>query len=348
MFRRDFVTGMLFAMRKDRLDNAQSLIRNLTQTGEVASAALLVRQGSFELVHGFGKAYATTPFLLASITKPMTASAVLLLRDRGELALDQPVRKYLPKFSGGDRDLITVKNLLTHTSGLPDMLPENDELRKRHAPLSEFVERTYKTPLLFKPGTEVRYQSMGILLAATIAESIARMPLRDFLKKEIFDPLGMKRTSLGLGGRRVEDMARSQVPETGWDWNSVYWRDLGAPWGGAHADVADVARFLAAFQQPETRIWKSGTTREMTSNQNQGLKEAWGLGWRLQQGGGLGKSSSASTYGHSGSTGTLAWADPESKTTFVLLTSKPAAESSKPLIKPVSDLVSEAAAPAKS
>jgi CubicO group peptidase (beta-lactamase class C family) len=348
MFRREFLTGLLFAMRKDRIDSAQSLIHRFTLTGQVTSAALLVRQGSYEFIRGFGNASRTTPFLLASITKPMTAGGVVLLRDRGELSLSDPIRKFLPRFTGGDRDLVTIKHLLTHTSGLPDMLPENDALRQRHAPLSEFVDRVFTTPLLFRPGTEVRYQSMGILLASAVAEKITGTPFRDFLKKEIFVPLGMARTSLGLGGRRVQDMARSQVPETGWDWNSVYWRDLGAPWGGAHADVADVVRFLAAFRQSETRIWKPGTTREMTSNQNTGLKEAWGLGWRLQQNGGLGKFSSAATYGHSGSTGTLAWADPETDTTFVLLTSKPAAESNRPLIKPVSDIVSEAASPPKS
>ena len=63
---------------------------------------------------------------------------------------------------------VLVRDLLSHTSGLPDMLPENTELRRAHAPLSEFVERTYKTPLLYSPGTSFRYQSMGILLAGAI------------------------------------------------------------------------------------------------------------------------------------------------------------------------------------
>ena len=69
-------------------------------------------------------------------------------------------------------------DLLAHTSGLPDMLPENTELRRAHAPLSEFVKRTFTTPLLYSPGTSFRYQSMGILLAAEIVERISGMPLR--------------------------------------------------------------------------------------------------------------------------------------------------------------------------
>jgi CubicO group peptidase (beta-lactamase class C family) len=344
MWRREVLLRFLMAIRRDRVDEGMALLQKSTESGEVTAAALLVRQRPFEIVKGFGKAQGATPFLLASITKPMTAAGVMVLRDRGELSLDDAVRKYLPQFTGGDRDLITIRHLLTHTSGLPDMLPENEDLRKRHAPLQDFVNLTMKTPLLFKPGSQVRYQSMGILLASAVAERITKTPFRDFLKKEVFLPLGMKQTSLGLGGRRIADMAPSQVPEkSNWDWNSPYWRDLGAPWGGAHANVHDVATFLEVFRHDEAPIFKKGTTREMITNQIRGHKESWGLGWRLNPGIG-GRASSKSTYGHSGSTGTLSWCDPESATTFVLLTTKPAAQSQKVLLRPVSDLVSEAAA----
>src|SRR5260221_4001896 len=85
------------------------------------------------------------------------------------------------------------------------MLPENTELRRKHAPLSEFVKRSYTTPLLFTPGTAFRYQSMGILLAAEIVERISGMPLREFERKEIFEPLGMRHSALGLGRMRIGD-----------------------------------------------------------------------------------------------------------------------------------------------
>ncbi len=331
------------AIRRDRIADAEALIRKATDSGEVSAAALLVRQGSFEVARGFGKAQPGTVFLLASITKPMTAAGVMVLRDRGEFTLNDPVRKFLPEFQGGDRDLVTIRHLLTHTSGLPDMLPENEELRKRHAPLKEFVERTCKTPLLFKPGSEVRYQSMGILLASAIAERITRVPFREFLSREVFKPLRMDQTFLGLGGRRIEDTALSQVPEkTDWDWNTTYWRDLGAPWGGAHSNVRDVGKFLAAFQHSGAPIWKAGTPREMVTNQTPGLKEAWGLGWRLNPGS-FGRFCSPATYGHHGSTGTVAWSDPQSGSTCVLLTTRPASHSRNTLLRPVSDLVSDAA-----
>jgi CubicO group peptidase (beta-lactamase class C family) len=343
MLRRELLARFVLALRKDKMAEAEALIRKFTGSGEVTAASLLVRQDSYNLARGYGTAQANTPFLLASITKPMTAGAVMVLRDRGELSLKDPVRKYLPKFTGNGRDGVTIRHLLTHTSGLPDMLPENEDLRRRHAPLEEFVERTYKTPLLFKPGAEVRYQSMGILLASAVVEHITRTPLRDFLKREIFQPLGMRDASLGLGGRPISAMAPSQVPEkTNWDWNSQYWRDLGAPWGGAHATTDDVAKYLLVFQTDGSPIWKSGTTKEMISNQTSGYKQAWGLGWRLNAET-YGQARSTSSYGHSGSTGTIAWSDPATRTTCILLTSKPAAQSQKPLLTPVCNFVSEAA-----
>lgn len=340
MLRREFIAALAAAVNRDRTDAAVKLVEKFTSSGEVSAAALLVRQDEFELIRGFGKARQDTVFLLASITKPMTATGVMLLRDRGELSLSDPVRRFIPEFAGEDRDLVTVHHLLTHTSGLPDMLPDNVELRKRHAPLSDFVAGTCKTPLLFKPGSRVKYQSMGILLAAEIAQRLTRQPFRDFLKKEVFTPLGMTQTALGLGSFKIPETAQCQVPEVSdWDWNSQYWRDFGAPWGGAHSTVADVARFLVNFQGGEPSVLKRTTAAEMIRIQTAGLNEAWGLGW-MRKPGTFGNGCSSETYGHYGSTGTVAWHDPRSKITCVLLTTKPASDSRNGLLGPVSDLVS--------
>src|SRR5262249_56811410 len=129
-------------------------------------------------------------------------AGVRMLVEGGNVWVGEPVSTYLPDFKGGEKGRVRVLDLLAHTSGLPDMLPENTELRRAHAPLSEFVKRTYTTPLLFSPGTAFRYQSMGILLAAEIVQKLSGAPLRDFEKREIFDPLGMERSALGLGGMR--------------------------------------------------------------------------------------------------------------------------------------------------
>jgi CubicO group peptidase (beta-lactamase class C family) len=344
MRRRDLLWGgTALALRQNKLDEALALIEKAAAAGEVRTAALHVQQGRSILARAYGQARGPEEvFLLASISKPMTAAGVLILVDRGRLALDHPVGKYLPEFAGGDRDLVTVRHLLTHTSGLPDMLPENLELRKRFAPLSEFVARTCRTPLLFKPGTEVRYQSMGILLAAEIAQRLAGMPFRGFLQKELFGPLGMRRTSLGLGGRRISDTALCQVPDEPWGWNSPYWRELGAPWGGVHGSAGDVARFLRFFARPTGRVLRPAAVQAMVRSQTPVSKEAYGLGWRVTAGG-FGRACSERTYGHSGSTGTMCWMDPARDLSFVLLTTRPLAESGPSLLRPVSDLVSESA-----
>lgn len=344
MTRRDLIGSFTFLMQGNRFSAATRLISNAVDKGEVAAASLYISSKGARFVEGFGRAKEDTPFLLASISKPMTAVCVMRLVDRRSVSLDDAVRKHIPEFQGGDRNAITIRHLLTHTSGLPDMLPENEDLRKRHAPLKDFVAGACRTPLLFKPGAEVRYQSMGILLAAEIVERVAGQPFRDFARKEVFEPLGMRATSFGLGGRRIADTALCQVTENSdWNWNSPYWRDLGAPWGGAHAPAEDVARFLQYFLEPDSRVLKRETAKAMISNQTPTYKEPWGLGFMLKKPALFGKTCSERTYGHYGSTGTVAWADPTRSLICVLLTTRPAAESRAGLLGPVSDAVSDAA-----
>jgi CubicO group peptidase (beta-lactamase class C family) len=345
MTRRTLLCGAFAAIQRGQIDAAAAKIQAVTASGEVSAAALYVEQGSTRFAKGFGKARSENEvFLLASITKPMTAAGVMVLVERGEIRLEDPVQKYIPEFTGGDRDAVTLRMLLTHTSGLPDMLPENEALRKKHAPLKDFVAGTCKTPLLFRPGTQCKYQSMGILLASEIAERVTRMPFREFLRKEIYAPLGMKATSLGLGGRKIADLAQCQVPNPNydWNWNTPYWRDLGAPWGGAHASAADVAAFLKYFLTPSGKPLSVATARSMIVNHNHGLNKPWGIGFMIDPGT-FGKGCSAKTYGHYGSTGTVCWADPEKNLICVLLTTKPADQSRAGLLGPVSDMVSSAA-----
>ncbi|MBL8175639.1 MAG: beta-lactamase family protein [Bryobacterales bacterium] len=344
MTRRTLLASAFAALQRGQIDAAIARIQAATANNHVSAAALFVEQGATRIAKGFGQARTENEvFLLASITKPMTAAGLMKLTERRQIKLDDPVVKYIPEFTGGDRSLVTVRMLLTHTSGLPDMLPDNEALRKRHAPLKDFVAGACKTPLLFKPGTQCKYQSMGILLAAEIAERVTRIPFRDFLREEIFAPLAMTQTSLGLGGRRIPDLAQCQVPNPNddWNWNTPYWRDLGAPWGGAHASAHDVARFLRAFLEPSGTPLPAPIAKSMIENHNQGLNKPWGIGFMIEPGT-FGKACSPRTYGHYGSTGTVCWADPAKKLLCVLLTTKPADQSRAGLLGPVSDLVSAA------
>jgi CubicO group peptidase (beta-lactamase class C family) len=345
---------MAMNLKRDRLEEAAALIEKSAKSGEISAASLYVAQGNFVFQRAFGRApEPDSVFLLASITKPMTAIGAMILVDRGQLSLSDPVRKHIPEFTGGDRDLVTIKHLLTHTSGLPDQLDENVELRKRHAPLKDFVAATCRTPLLFRPGTQVKYQSMGLLLAAEIAERMTRRPFREFLRDEFFRPASMLKTSLGLGGRKIADTMLSQVASApglygggdsgkDWNWNSTYWRDLGAPWGGAHSTASDVARMLRMFLEPDGKVLKRETAASMSRNQTAGLNEPWGIGWMIKPGT-FGKHCSARTFGHYGATGTIAWADPQTQLLCVFLTTKPADESRSHLLGAVSDIVSASA-----
>jgi CubicO group peptidase (beta-lactamase class C family) len=256
------------------------------------------------------------------------------LFDQGKFRLDDLVKKFLPAFTGDGRDAVTVRHLLTHTSGLPDQLANNNELRKNHAPLSEFAKETVGTNLAFTPGSRYQYSSMGILLAARIAEQISGADIPTLVDRAVFEPLGMKHSAQGLGHFKLEEMVSCQMdgaaPESGagdpqakeWDWNSPYWRKLGAPWGGTHSSAPNLATFLGEFLGARGKVVKPETAQLMIKNHNpEGLTQR-GLGFGVGKGSGsLG--CSERTFGHSGSTGTLCWADPASETICVVLTSLP-------------------------
>ena len=274
------------------------------------------------------------PVLVASITKPMTATAVMQLVEAGDIALDDPVSTYFPAFTGDGRDLVTVYHLLTHTSGLPNMLAENESLRRRNEPNDVFVDRTVEASLRFEPGAETAYQSMGTNLAGAIVEHVSGLSLRAYLREHVFEPLGMHDTMLGLGDRSLADVVPCDVePAAGdpgydrWDWNSRYWRDFGAPWGGAHSTATDLLKFLTAFLDDGGPILGAETVAAMTKLQTPGHEEAWGLGFQLgAERDHFGAAVSPATFGHAGATGCVAWADPTRELVFACLTTLPLAD----------------------
>ncbi len=341
-----------FTANVNRMDSAAQIIQRQIDNRTLNAAVLHATHRGKVDERCFGSAKPDSMFLLGSITKLFTAVAVMVLKDRGELALTDRVVQFIPEFSEGARKEITIEQLLAHTSGLPDQLAENSTLRARHAPLSEFVKGTVRTPLLFAPGTAYHYQSMGILLAAEIAERVSKQPLPGFLAKEVFAPLGMTRTVLGLGDFLLSDMVPMQTehaaPESGagdpnaktWDWNSDYWRNLAAPWGGGHSTAGDLFLFLNSFLHPRGKVLREETARSMITDHTAALRAHRGIGFMVGPEG-FGKGCSPQTFGHSGSTGTLAWADPVSDTTCVILTSLPKNVSGDLILHPVADLLSQ-------
>ena len=127
----------------------------------------------------------------------MSPAAMMTIYDQGELRLDDPVKKFIPEFTESLRDRITVRQLLTHVLGLPDQLPDNQLLRQLHAKLSEFVDRPIRTPFLFAPASVYRYSSMGILLAAEVANRICGTEFVQFVEEMVFQALSRRHSALG-------------------------------------------------------------------------------------------------------------------------------------------------------
>jgi len=236
-----------------------------------------------------------TRFLVASLTKPVTAAATMRLVEEGELALSTPVADVLPAFGGGGREAIQVWHLMTHTSGLPDMVPENTQLRSRHAGLPEFFEHVCRVPLLFRPGSGISYQSTGSLVMAMLVERLSSVPFRTFVAREILGPAGMRDAHVGLpdtddGSADAEIELPPGQHDTDWHWNSRYWRTLGTPWGGLAATATDLAAFLQVFLDRGLaaggrRVLAASTVATMVRDWTSRLAPefpACGLAWRLR------------------------------------------------------------------
>ena len=166
---------------------------------------------------------------------------------------------------------------------------------------------------------------MAILLAAELAQRRSGIEIRELVAQAVLRPLGMHHSVLGHDDRltTMPCQVEHSAPEAGggapgsesWNWNSPYWRALGSPWGGVQASAADVGRFLDAFIHPDGSFLRPETARLVVQNHNPDGMMPRGLGFEVSQSGG---------FGHSGSTGTLAWANPESEEVGVVLTTLPA------------------------
>jgi CubicO group peptidase (beta-lactamase class C family) len=333
--------GTLFAMesRAESHDwhSISTILERSVAEKTIRAASVFLRIGDKTFENQYGTAHSNrSAFLLGSITKPMAIAAFMTLYDRGVFDLDDPVVRHLPDFRGDLRERITIRHLLTHTSGLPDQLPDNDHWRRSHANLKQFSAQALQLTPRFQPGSQYEYSSMGILLACEIASRHTHQSIPDFVGTAVLQPLKMTHSCLGKKHLDPEDIVSVQTefaaPEAGggdptaktWDWNSDYWRSLGAPWGGMHASAHDVALFLETFLRHDGRILRPDTSRLMIRNHNTDPLPSRGLGFDVGLGE-LGIEGGSSIFGHTGSTGTIAWADPSNDRVCVILTSLPGA-----------------------
>jgi CubicO group peptidase (beta-lactamase class C family) len=180
------------AARVDRL-----VATTLADTGVPSAEIAIVRDGRLVLDKAYGKANEglsarpDLPYQIASNSKQFTAMAILLLRDEGKLSLDDPVSKFIPGITEGDR--ITIRELLSHTSGLQDFWPQDYMFADMTVPTTpqHIVDKWAKKPLDFQPGTRWQYSNTGYVVAGMIVEKLSGQPLLAFLNQRIFGPLGM-------------------------------------------------------------------------------------------------------------------------------------------------------------
>lgn len=288
-------------------------------------------------------------YLVASITKPVVALMAVQLVAEGRLSLNERVGDLVAEFNRPAWRRMTLRHLLTHTGGLPDMLPDNASLRARHAPLEEFIRASADVPPEFAAGTDCRYASMGFAVLGDILHRVTGIPLPQLLKERLFEPLGMTDSWLGV----PPDIADTVLPgvlacrlpvwqpaDADWNWNSRYWRTLGAPWGGLISTASDLGRLARMLLQggrnsEGQRILSNSAISAALTNQTRQMTELpeavrrhqrWGLGWRLNwphHAAAFGDLVPADTVGHWGATGTLMWLSPSMRQYAVLLTTDP-------------------------
>src|SRR3954452_196079 len=193
-----FVASSSAAQDAARMEDVvQTYVRDNTFMG----AVLVARASDVMLSKGYGSANLewnipntpTTKFRLGSITKQFTAASILLLEERGKLRLDDPIKKYLPDAPAG-WDAITIFNLLTHTSGIPNFtgLPEDKTLQLVNTPVAKTIAAVRDKPLDFAPGEKMSYSNSGYLVLGYVIERITGGSYEKFVTDNIFTPLGMK------------------------------------------------------------------------------------------------------------------------------------------------------------
>lgn len=323
-------------LETDKWNKADTILTQSVDSGQMRGAVLYARMKKDVHHRTFGEAKSVdASFLLGSISKPIAVAALMTLFDQGKFGLDDLVKRYVPEFHGDRKDRVTIRHLLTHVSGLPDQLPNNADLRRSHASLTEFVNGAVRVPLRFEPGSSYEYSSMAILLATEVAQRISGIVFKEFVDKVVLQPLGMDHSAFGTGPLKHEGMMPCQVEfgaiESGggsadsksWDWNSPYWRNLGAPWGGVQASAMDVAIFLEEFLHPTGKLFRPEVCKLMVQNHNPVGLVPRGLGLDVGMND-IFPNGSIKKFGHTGSTGTIAWADPERDCVCVVLTTLPA------------------------
>ncbi|MFZ0747198.1 MAG: serine hydrolase domain-containing protein [Terracidiphilus sp.] len=182
---------------KNKIDRIASQV--LEQTGVPSASVAIVKSGRLVYTHAYGKACLEPPtpatpemrYSIGSISKQFTATAILLLQEQGKLSLDDAVGKYIPGLT--ESNIVTIREILSHTSGYQDYWPEDYVMTPMLKPESaqQILDTWAKRPLDFEPGTQWQYSNTNFVIAGEIVEKVSGQKLMEFLGEHIFRPLGM-------------------------------------------------------------------------------------------------------------------------------------------------------------
>lgn len=307
-----------------------NLVKKTGFDADGPGVALLIHQpGRIDFKKGYGLAHlrdktAITPktmFELASASKPFTATAVLILHDRGKLSIDDDVRKYvpeLPEYRKGKP--ILIRDLLQHVSGLPDYLrfeefpARNKEYWTNEDYVGQFAKQLTKFPMRFPTGQKYEYGNTNYMLLGLIIARVSKKSFGTFLHDELFVPAGMKNSFVYEGPDAVpQKHPAGCVPAVGYwkETKKTPWREgWGAPPfrkeklltvgdGGIWSNLEDLARWDAALR--EGKLLKPATMRQALepSRTRDGKTNGYGFGWSVY----LAESGKINGYGHDGSWG---------------------------------------------
>jgi serine-type D-Ala-D-Ala carboxypeptidase len=333
-----------------RMDQARKLMQAGVSESVFPGGVLLVSEGErIMFLEAFGKAdifedremTVKTVFDLASLTKPLaTAMAVMALVQEGRVALDRTLRSIIPEFNSPETDTITLRHLLTHTSGLPDYVPYYKEMgdgpfdRRKKRLRSLLV----KTPLVFPPGQNTLYSDVGFMTLAWVVERLAGMGLDTYARRKVYNPLGLGHekglffVDLNTGPAGGAFAATEDCPwrnrvlrgevhdENAWAAGGV--QGHAGLFGNAesvHVLLSSLLSPYHATQEPE--VFSRNLVRAFLTPE-EGLQRSLGFDTPDRVNSSAGKYFSENSVGHLGFTGTSFWMDLNRCVIVILLTNR--------------------------
>jgi CubicO group peptidase (beta-lactamase class C family) len=354
-------------MDADRLARIPARMRVFVDEGRLAGAVTLVaRHGVIAEFDAVGMQDIETHkpmrtdsiFQIMSMTKPVTSVGIMMLAEEGKLALTDPVEKHLPEFrgqwvlesqDGGKRTLkrpsrpITIRDLLTHTSGMSGAPPEGAKnlLQDFNLTLAQAVALYSQQPLEFEPGTRWSYSNCGMATLGRIIEVISGQPYEQFIAQRIFKPLGMKDSFYFPPEEKIGRIAMlynlvdGKLTRAGGEalaGDPAKYRKgakYPCPECGLYSTASDLDAFYQMMLNGGTyngeRLLSRASVELMTMVHTGDLfchvpGEAWGLGWAVTRDAmGALLYQSIGTYGHGGAFFTESWADPKRDTVEIML-----------------------------